>query len=70
MIFKEVAQTDRRNSINNSKDKIDILIDLKWTYKRCRTGSFCIKPAKIQINFLGFPGTMGADYMDYIIADK
>ena len=28
------------------------------------------KPAKIQINFLGFPGTMGADSIDYIIADK
>ena len=30
----------------------------------------CLRPANIQINYLGFPGTMGADYIDYIIADK
>jgi predicted O-linked N-acetylglucosamine transferase (SPINDLY family) len=31
---------------------------------------FALKPAPVQVNYLGFPGTLGADYIDYIIADK
>ena len=34
-----------------------------------RTGVFARRPAPIQVNFLGYPGTMGADFIDYIIAD-
>ena len=29
-----------------------------------------MRPAPLQVNYLGFPGTIGADYIDYIIADK
>jgi len=51
------------------EDEIDILIDLNGHTKNSRLGVFGQKPAKIQINFLGFPGTIGANTMDYIIAD-
>ena len=34
-----------------------------------RTGISARRPAPVQVSFLGFPGTMGADFIDYIIAD-
>jgi len=52
------------------KDKIDILIDLNGYTKNSRPGVLAYRPAKLQINFLGFPATMGADFIDYIIADQ
>jgi predicted O-linked N-acetylglucosamine transferase (SPINDLY family) len=48
---------------------IDIAIDLGGFTEYCRTKIFALRAAPIQINFLGYPGTMGADYMDYLIAD-
>lgn len=48
---------------------IDIAIDLKGYTKNCRTGIFSYRAAPIQVNYLGYPGTMGLSYMDYIIAD-
>ncbi len=54
-----------------SKHEIDILIDLNGHSRWARTEILARKPAPIQVNYLGFPGTMGAPhFMDYIIADK
>jgi predicted O-linked N-acetylglucosamine transferase (SPINDLY family) len=50
--------------------EIDIAIDLKGFTQEARTGIFAERAAPIQVNYLGFPGTMGANYIDYIIADK
>jgi len=49
--------------------KIDIAIDLGGYTQDCRTGIFAYRAAPIQVNYLGYPGTMGAPYIDYIIAD-
>jgi predicted O-linked N-acetylglucosamine transferase (SPINDLY family) len=49
---------------------IDIAVDLKGFTQDARTGIFAHRAAPVQVNYLGYPGTMGADYMDYIIADK
>jgi predicted O-linked N-acetylglucosamine transferase (SPINDLY family) len=49
---------------------IDIAVDLKGFTQDSRTGIFSHRAAPIQVNYLGYPGTMGADYIDYIIADK
>ena len=49
---------------------IDIAVDLTALTKDSRTGIFSYRAAPIQVNYLGYPGTMGADYIDYIIADK
>lgn len=50
--------------------KIDIAIDLKGFTQDSRTGIFAERAAPIQINYLGFPGSMGAPYIDYIVADN
>lgn len=47
----------------------DILVDLMGFTQGCRPNVLARRPAPIQINYLGFPATMGTDYMDYIIAD-
>ena len=50
-------------------DGIDILIDLKGYTKDARTEILAHRPAPVQVNFLGYPGSMGADFIDYILAD-
>jgi protein O-GlcNAc transferase len=50
--------------------EIDILIDLNGHTKGARTKVLARRPAPIQVNYLGYPGTMGADYIDYMIADR
>jgi len=49
---------------------IDIAIDLKGYTQESRPGIFSYRCAPVQVNYLGYPGTMGAEYMDYMIADK
>jgi predicted O-linked N-acetylglucosamine transferase (SPINDLY family) len=48
---------------------LDIAVDLNGFTEHCRTKIFAARAAPIQINFLGYPGTMGAEFMDYLIAD-
>lgn len=50
--------------------ELDIAIDLSGLTTGCRPGLFAARVAPIQINYLGYPGTMGASYMDYILADQ
>ncbi|UCV19604.1 O-linked N-acetylglucosamine transferase, SPINDLY family protein [Ferribacterium limneticum] len=49
---------------------IDIAVDLKGYTQDSRTGIFAERAAPIQVNYLGYPGTMGSGYFDYVIADK
>jgi predicted O-linked N-acetylglucosamine transferase (SPINDLY family) len=49
--------------------EIDILIDLNGLTAGLRPGIFAMRPAPVQVNYLGYPSTMGASYMDYIIGD-
>jgi protein O-GlcNAc transferase len=50
--------------------EIDILVDLMGFTDGARTNVLARRPAPIQINYLGYIGTMGAQYIDYIIADR
>lgn len=50
--------------------EIDIAIDLKGYSKGCRPAIFAQRAVPIQVNYLVYPGTMGADFIDYIIGDK
>ena len=60
---QEIAEMARRM-------EIDIAIDLAGFTADARTGIFALRVAPVQVNFLGYPGTMGAAYMDYLIADR
>lgn len=50
-------------------DQVDILIDLTGYTSLCRPQILVSRPAPVQVNFLGFLGTMGAGFIDYLIAD-
>lgn len=52
------------------KEKIDIAVNLSGLTKYSRTSMFYNRVAAIQINYLGYPGTMGLKSIDYIIADS
>jgi predicted O-linked N-acetylglucosamine transferase (SPINDLY family) len=49
--------------------QVDIVVDLKGYTQDARTGILAHRPAPILISYLGYPGTMGASFMDYVIAD-
>ena len=63
MSDQEIAQLAREL-------EIDIAIDLAGPTQYSRTGIFSYRTAPIQVNWLGYPGTIGADFIDYIVADK
>ena len=50
-------------------DELDILVDLKGYTMGSRTALLAARPCPVQVNWLGYPGTMGADFIDYLIAD-
>jgi predicted O-linked N-acetylglucosamine transferase (SPINDLY family) len=49
---------------------VDVLIDLNGFFGRARQGVLARRPAPVQVAYLGFPGTLGAPYVDYLIADR
>jgi predicted O-linked N-acetylglucosamine transferase (SPINDLY family) len=50
--------------------EIDIAIDLKGFTENHRARIFATRAAPLQVSYLGYPGTMGASYMDYLVADR
>jgi predicted O-linked N-acetylglucosamine transferase (SPINDLY family) len=68
--FVDVSRlTDREVADWLQAHGVHIAVDLKGLTGGARTGIFALRPTPVQINFLGYPGTMGAEYIDYIIAD-
>jgi predicted O-linked N-acetylglucosamine transferase (SPINDLY family) len=49
---------------------IDVLVHLNGFFGLARHGVFARRPAPVQVNFLGYPGTLGASWMDYLVADR
>lgn len=50
--------------------EIDILVDVNGHTRDARTNVFALRPAPIQVNWLGYPGTMGSPFHHYLVADK
>lgn len=63
------ALSDAEAGARIAAEGIDILVNLNGYFGRHRMGVFAHRPAPVQVNYLGFPGTLGVPYMDYILAD-
>ncbi len=68
--FVDVREMSNRAAAERIRaDGIDILLDLKGYTLGARNGVLAFRPSPIQVNYLGFPGTLGAVFYDYIIGD-
>jgi predicted O-linked N-acetylglucosamine transferase (SPINDLY family) len=66
--LREVGDAQAARRIH--ADGIHILVDLMGYVANCRPEVLALRPAPIQVNYLGYPGTMGADFMDYVVTDR
>jgi protein O-GlcNAc transferase len=64
------AQSDQQIAELIRRHEIDIAVDLNGFTRNFRLGVFARRPAPLQVNYLGYAGTMGADCYDYIVADS
>ena len=69
--FIDISTLDSGSAAQRvAAEDIDILVNLNGYYGRLRMDVFARRPAPVQVNYLGFPGTLGAPYIDYILADR
>ena len=69
--FVDVAKFSHREAADRiHRDNIDILIDLKGYTQGSRPMIPAFRPAPVQVAYLGFPATTGADFIDYILVDR
>lgn len=61
--------TDDEAAAKIAEDGIDILVDVNGHTRDARIGVFARRPAPVQVNWLGYPGTMGSSFHHYIVAD-
>lgn len=64
------ARSDREVAEAIHGLEVDVAVDLMGHTRNARPGIFSFRAAPVQVGYLGFPGTMGADFIDYIIADE
>ncbi len=69
--FEDVSGlSDEEVAQRLSAGQIDIAVDLTGHTRGGRLGILASRPAPLQVSFLGYTGTSGADYVDYLIADR
>jgi protein O-GlcNAc transferase len=69
--FIDVKNSSDHDAAIRIRDlEIDIAVDVNGYAKPCRPGILSFRPAPIQVNFLGYPGTLGLGHIDYILADN
>ena len=64
------AKSDREIAALLAALKVDIAVDLKGYTRDSRPDILSFRPAPVQAQWLGYPGTLGADFVDYVIADE
>ncbi|NYZ12162.1 tetratricopeptide repeat protein [Azospirillum sp. RWY-5-1] len=68
--FMDVAALSHADAARRiAADGIDVLVDLKGHTQGARLEIMALRPAPVQAQWLGYPGTMGAPFIDYVIAD-
>lgn len=69
-VFRDLRQADDATAAQTIRqDGIDILVDLKGYTFNHRMGLMSLRPAPLAVHYLGYPGTTGAPFVDYFIAD-
>jgi protein O-GlcNAc transferase len=69
--FHEVRMMSHKDVVLLARSlEIDIAVDLGGHTQDARTGIFALLAAPIQISYIGYIGTMGANYYDYLVADQ
>jgi predicted O-linked N-acetylglucosamine transferase (SPINDLY family) len=63
------TMSDDQAAAQIAADGVDILVDVNGHTRDARPGVFARRPAPIQVNWLGYPGTMGSPFHHYIVAD-
>ncbi len=66
--IRDLSAVDAARRIH--QDGIDILVDLKGYTKDTRLEICALRPAPVQATYLGFPGSTGAGFFDYILTDR
>ena len=61
--------SDAQAALRVRADGVDVLVDLMGHTRGLRMGIFACRPAPVQVSYLGYPGTTGADFIDYLIGD-
>ena len=70
-MFRDISLlTDEQVALKAREDKLDIAIDLKGYTRGTRLSIFQHRLSKIQISYLGYPGSTGTEFIDYLIADR
>lgn len=69
--FIDIRELDHRSAAERiAKDQVDILIDLTLHTTGARLEIPALRPAPVQMGWLGFPGSSGADFFDYLLTDR
>jgi predicted O-linked N-acetylglucosamine transferase (SPINDLY family) len=69
--FIDASSLGNRDVVKLMREReVDVAIDLAGLTSGARTAIFAMRAAPVQVNYLGFPGSMGMEFMDHIIADR
>jgi len=69
--FIDVRELDDATAARQLRElEVDVAVDLKGHTPDARPGILAHRPAPLQVAYLGYPGTMGAPFIDYVIADR
>ena len=70
-LYKNISEMNDNEIVNLSRNsEIDIAVDLKGYTLNSKSKLFAYRLAPIQINFLGYPGTLGSPFIDYLVSDQ
>ena len=70
-IFRDIQELSTLEAAKRiAYDGVAILVDLTGYTQYCRTEILALRPSPIQINYLGYPGTLGASFIDYVFVDE